>query len=368
MKHRRTIIAALVMAALVACAQESPPPHRPPHSVYPAPPAPAIDAAALVVALNGDDGAEGTAAAPLRTIDAAAERAQPGDTVLVRTGTYEGDVHTRASGTESGRIAFVAESPDTRILGAGGAAGAWENDGDYVDIMGFDISGPNEDGLFNRGSQVRLLKNRVHGVPGNCIYVQNSDYSLTDVDVLGNVTFDCGEDKLDHGIYVTHQRGLVANNISYASTGYGIQCWHACNNIAIANNLVFDNQEGGIVIGGEDEDVSNGYSLVANNIAVDNGREGIRESGESGDSNRFVNNLLWGNDRDAIQINGGEEEGTIVADPQFVNFQMDGSGDYRLEPSSPAVDSGVWDMGPRLAFDRAPRPQSSGIDVGPYEQ
>jgi hypothetical protein len=367
MRYRRTIIAALVMAALVACAQEAPPPPAP-HSVYPAPPAPAIDAAALVVALTGHDGAEGTPAAPLRTIEAAAERARPGDTILVRTGIYDGDVQTRVSGTESERITFVAESPDTRIVGAGDAVGAWENDGHNVDIVGFDITGANEDGLFNRGSQVRLMKNRVHDIPGNCIYTANDDYSLTDIDVLGNVTFNCGEDRLDHGIYVTHQRGVVANNISYDSTGYGIQCWHACSSIAIVNNLVFANQEGGIVIGGNDDDLTVGNSLVANNIAVGNGREGIRESGESGDNNRFVNNLLWGNDRDSIQINGGEEAGTIVADPQFVNFQVNGSGDYRLEPSSPAVDAGAADLAPPVAIDRAPRPQSRGFDVGPYEQ
>ncbi|TWF79020.1 uncharacterized protein DUF1565 [Pseudonocardia hierapolitana] len=371
MRYGRTITAALVVAALAACAQESPEPspQRPPNSVYPAPPtAPALDAAALVVALDGDDAAEGTAAAPLRTIDAAAGRAQPGDTILVRAGTYEGDVRTAASGTESQRITFIAESPDTRIVGVGGTDGAWENEGAYVDIVGFDITGPNADGLYNKGSQARLMRNRVHGIAGNCIYVQNEDYSVTDVDVLSNVTFDCGEDKLDHGIYVTHRGGRVANNISYGNTGYGIQCWHACNSLAIVNNLVFNNPEGGIVVGADDDEYETGNSLIANNIVVDNGREGIRETGESGDGNRFVNNLLWGNDRDAIQINGGDEAGTIVADPQFVNFAADGSGDYRLAPTSPAIDTGEPEVALRFAFDRAPRPQSQGFDVGPYEQ
>lgn len=371
MRYRRIFSAALVMAALAACTQEAPGPSadRPANSVYPAPPtAPALEAAALVVAPDGDDTAAGTAFAPLRTIGAAAERAQPGDTILVRAGTYEGDVHTAVSGTESARISFVAESPDTRIVGIGVADGAWENEGSYVDIVGFDITGPNEDGLYNKGSQARLVRNRVHGISGNCLYVQNEDYTVTDVDVLSNVTFDCGEDKLDHGIYVTHQRGRVANNISYGNTGYGIQCWHACNSIAIVNNLVFDNPEGGIVVGADDDEYDIGNSLIANNIVVENGREGIRESGESGSDNRFVNNLLWGNERNVVQIKDGEEVGTIVADPQFASFAPDGSGDYRLAPSSPAVDTGAPDMAPRFAFDRTPRPQSAGFDVGPYEQ
>ncbi|HLU59345.1 MAG TPA: right-handed parallel beta-helix repeat-containing protein [Pseudonocardia sp.] len=376
MRYRHIVTATLVMAALgmsvvVACTQDASAPsqRRSPNSVFPAPvPTPTLDAAALVVAPDGDDSAGGTAAAPLRTIDAAAERAQPGDTILVRAGTYEGDVHTAASGTETARITYVAESPETRIVGTGRDDGAWENVGEYVDIIGFDISGPNEDGLYNQGSNVRLIRNRVHGIAGNCIYVQNPDYSVTEVDVLSNVTFDCGEDKLDHGIYVTHRGGRVANNISYGNAGYGIQCWHACNSIAIVNNLVFSNPEGGIVIGADDDDFETGNSLVANNIVVANGRSGIRETGESGDNNRFLNNLLWNNERDAIALNGGDEQGTIVADPQFVDFRPDGSGDYRLAPTSPAVDSGDPEVALQFAFDRSPRPLSSGLDVGPYEQ
>jgi hypothetical protein len=161
----------------------------------------------------------------------------------------------------------------------------------------------------------------------------------------------------------------VANNISYGNPGFGIHCWHACDEIVITNNLVFDNEEGGIVIGGANDDgVPVDDSVVANNIAVANGREGIREGGDSGPDNRFVNNLLWDNDRDRILIKTGDEQGTVVADPQFVDFRIDGSGDYRLVPSSPAVDGGVARSAPPVAIDRAPRPQSGGVDLGPYER
>ena len=195
------------------------------------------------------------------------------------------------------------------------------------------------------------------------------NYDLTDIDIIGNVTHNCGASSLDHGIYLAHRRGIVANNISYDNPGFGIHCWQACNDVVITNNLVFDNAEGGIVIGGANaDDVPVDNSLVANNIVVDNGREGIREGGTSGPDNRFVNNLLWGNGSDRILINTGEEQGTMVANPQFVNFQPDGSGEYRLEPSSPGVDAGTANMAPPVAIDRAPRPQSQGVDVGPYER
>ena len=98
---------------------------------------------------------------------------------------------------------------------------------------------------------------------------------------------------------------------------------------------------------------------MANNIVVGNGRDGIRESGDTGSGNRYLNNLLW---------KSGEETGTLVADPRFVDFQDDGSGDYQLQSSSPAVDAGVAELAPPIAIDSTPRPLSRGIDLGVFEQ
>lgn len=371
MRYRRTIIAAVLTLVLaqVACSPGSRAPSQGPSTTVYTTPAPALATADLVVAPNGDDGASGKADAPLRTIEAAAKQARPGMTVLVRDGTYTEDFKTSADGTAEARIAYVAESPNVKIVGTDDEDGVWENDGDYVDIVGFDVSGPNGLGIYSLGSHVRIMNNHVHNVPGNCIYVKNDDYSLADVDVIGNTVSDCGKDELDHNIYVTQRGGVVANNISYGSTGFGIQCWHACNDIVIVNNLVFDNEQGGIVIGGEtDNDVGVDNSLVANNIAVGNGREGIREGGTSGPGNRFVHNLLWDNGSDAILIKTGTEQGTMVEDPQFVSFQKDGSGNYRLQPSSPAVDTGTSDQAPPVAIDLAPRPQGGGFDLGVFER
>ncbi len=323
----------------------------------------------LHVAPDGDDAAAGDSTNPLRTITAAAERARPGTTVLVREGRYDGDIVTRTSGTADARIAFVAQSPQVRIVGAGSAIGAWENDGDFVDIVGFDISGDNEDGIYNRSSNVRIANNRVYQFPtGNCIVTGNEDYDLTDIDVVGNVVHGCGNDELDHGIYVGHERGTVADNISYGNPGFGIHCWQACDALVITNNLVYDNQEGGIVVGAAHEDAVADEVLVSNNIVIGNGREGIREGGETGDQNRYRNNLMWGNDRDRILLKTGTEEGTIVADPQLVDFRPDGSGDYRLRPSSPALDAGFADSAPPVAIDNTPRPKGRAVDIGVYEQ
>jgi len=164
----------------------------------------------------------------------------------------------------------------------------------------------------------------------------------------------------------------VANNITYENSGYGIHCWHNCNDLAVSNNLVFNNSEGGIVIGQGDEpndgDVDADNFVVSNNIVVDNGKEGIKESGATGRNNRYLNNLVWDNGKAGVALKTGSEEGTIATDPQFVNYRSDGSGDYRLRDSSPAIDAGT-DVGAlATTVDDIARPRGGGFDIGAYEQ
>ena len=52
----------------------------------------------------------------------------------------------------------------------------------------------------------------------------------------------------------------------------------------------------------------------------------------------------------------------------FVNFQIDGSGDYRLQPYSAGVDAGTTDGAPPDDITGTPRPRGQGVDVGVFEQ
>ncbi|MFE7215492.1 right-handed parallel beta-helix repeat-containing protein [Streptomyces sp. NPDC057611] len=72
------------------------------------------------VAVNGSDTAPGTSAEPLRTINAAAQKAQPGDTVRVRAGIYREEVVLPRGGTHpSARITYtVDKGADVTITGS----------------------------------------------------------------------------------------------------------------------------------------------------------------------------------------------------------------------------------------------------------
>jgi len=326
------------------------------------------------VASDGNDENAGTAEAPFKTISKAASMATPGTTVIVANGTYQGPVVTSPSGTSNARITYVSASKwGAKIVGSGSKdVAVWRNNGDYVDVQGFDLSGGTSVGIMQTGSHGRLIENRIVGLPDNCIYTYSSDYSLTDNDIVGNVAANCGKTHLDHGIYVGGPGGTISNNISYGNAGFGIHCWHNCNGEVITNNLVFNNHTGGILIGQGDEpnngDVPADQMIVANNIVVDNAGMGIQEDGATGPNNRYMNNNISGNPDGTTELQTGKESGTITTAPDFVDFRPDGSGDYRLQPSSPDVDAGTPEGAPTWDIVGAPRPQGKAVDIGVFEQ
>ena len=135
--------------------------------------------------------------------------------------------------------------------------------------------------------------------------------------------------------------GCVANNIAYDNAGFGIQCWHNCNALYISNNLVFGNGRGRHRDrpGRRTEQRRRRRRQLhrGQQHRVDNGRDGIRESGATGPNNQFVNNIMWNNGTKRINLQDRAADAErCVADPDFVDFQPDGSGDYHLRPGSPA--------------------------------
>jgi len=327
------------------------------------------------VSVDGDDGNDGrTPESAFGTITRAARAARPGDVVLVGPGTYHGSVSTQARGREDGRISFVSAVPLGAKIDATGSFAAWDNRGSHIDIVGFEVTGSDYQGIINYGSHVHITNNWVHhlavptcNTPNGGAGINHADYSATDNWTVGNVVnhilAPAGCYGLVHGIYHANQGGRVQNNIVFDATFAGIQTWHAANGVTITNNLIW-NSEVGILVGSASGRAEN--FLVANNILLDN-RRGIEESGRRfGDSNRYLNNLVYQNDSDFVMISGVPRE-TISADPGFMRFDPDGSGDYRLRADSPAIDAGIEEGAPSTDFAGMLRPQLTAVDIGPFE-
>ena len=336
------------------------------------------------VSTAGDDGADGSSAHPWQTIQHAAESVGPGATVVVAAGTYPEAVTAGVSGTAAQRVRFVAEVRWAATVAPAGQYTTWTNTGDYVDIVGFEITSDGCLGLFNEGSFTRVIGNHVHHVTaphalcgGNGgAGIDNGNYGASDADIVGNVVHHVGDYQNPgsniHGLYHSILRGIVANNLTYRNEGWGIHTWHAAQYVTIVNNTVFANGYGGIIIGDGDSPggVVNDYTLVANNIVVHNGGPGygIYEYGATGVHNRYLNNLVYQNAPGDIRLlNGLADQATVVEDPAFIDYQPDATGDYHLAPGSPAIDTGTSDSAPAFDLDGAERPVGGAWDIGAYE-
>ncbi len=325
----------------------------------------------LHVSPSGSDSNPGTQAAPFKTIEKASEGATPGTTVLVAPGTYAGSFNTESSGSWLAPIVYRSEKKwEAKLVGTEEEEHTWRNEGDHVIIEGFFLSGGSEDGLIESGSYVQVVGNILHGFIGNC--VTTYPYDIHDVDFVGNVTFGCGLSEQDHGIYLGYSGGRVFNNISHGNGGYGIHCWHNCNRMVISNNLLFNNQGGGMVIGQGDAPnegrVKADDFLVSNNIVMHNLEVGIEEHGATGSRNRFVNNTVFQNAGNDFELQSGVQSGTLVDDPRMVDYRPDGLGDYRLLPASSSVNSGIPLGAPPVDIRGLQRPLGGGHDRGVFEE
>jgi hypothetical protein len=340
----------------------------------------------LYVSTAGSDSNTGTAAMPYKTISKAASVAKPGTTVHVAAGTYYGNVATKLSGTSTNRIRFVSDTKwGAKIIGSGSEA-MWTNNGNYVDIVGFDISGPGRLGILNYASYALVSNNHIHHLTlsGGCTGsggagVVNATYTSTGGDIIGNVVHDISKPGACNGvqgIYISNKGAKVMNNIVYRVSSYGIHLWHGAGSVTVANNTVFANGSsgmgGGIVSGNGD---SGGgvltYTKVINNIVVNNPRSGISQycySGATciGTGNVTSNNLVYGNGAN-IQLRTGSATGTITADPKFVSYNPAGTGDYRLQSISPAINKGTSSSAPTTDILGVARPKGGAFDIGAYE-
>src|SRR5437588_6995058 len=336
---------------------------------------------AYYVSPTGSDFNDGSSSRPWATIQKAADKATPGTTIYVEPGTYQQNIISKANGTATARITFTAATKWGARIRSRGVQITWENLGDYVNIVGFDISGDGSYGILNRASYVQTIGNLVHDIPATgCSSdggagIDNGSYqgkySGHDNNIIGNIVHDIGPKtycNLVHGIYQANFRANIWNNISYRNSAMGIQTWHAASDLNIANNLVFENGRGGIIIaaGGPPWTVIADNFVVVNNIAIHNAIYGIYEYGQTGIHNRYLNNLVYANPTNLLLQHGNKAQGTLMVDPRLVNYQPDGSGDYHLSAGSPAIGAGTSIGEPATDMNGLPRTIGRAVDIGPY--
>jgi hypothetical protein len=351
----------------------------------------------------GSDSDPGTEAAPFSSFKKADSVVQPGDTVYVRPGTYNGytarnTIRIATSGSESARIRWIAETRwAAQIVGHVNPANdlGWGIviSGDYVDLVGFDVTSDANMGVWVLGTHVRIIGNHVHDIPGQrgCTSygasgVEQGNYSGGYMEVIANVVHNIGSGgpgscNKYHGIYLAAPFDTAVNNISYRNASKGIGTWHAANHNTISNNTVFDNDVG-ILVGAGDTPCfrvcSADYVIVSNNIMYHNKTIGFWQYSKVGPHNIYANNLAFANSVRNVLLRGscGNAAGMtcnsfdkgLFADPMFVS--PTGSfftGDYHLRGTSPALKAGTVVGAPPTDFDGRSRLEAFAPDLGAYE-
>lgn len=342
----------------------------------------------LFVAPNGSDANPGTQEEPFRTIARAAQVVTSGTTVYVAPGQYTGGFRTNASGTPDARIIFVSsERLGAKIVPPldSRSASAWDNRGNYVDIVGFEVDGSQYqsgtkwvNGIYNGGSTTSIRHNHVHHIAldiaceesGGAGISMDSYYKGKQGEVIGNNVHDIGppECRYHHGIHVGAQ-ARIRSNLVYRIAGAGIHLWHDAQHVDITGNTVAASGSG-IVVGGGDYYYSagpNDHTLVANNIVFDN-VYGILEQGATGRNNRYLHNLVFKNDAADWRLAPGREHvGTVAAEPGFLDYSRGGTPDFRLRARSPAIGRGLAVESPEPDFDGKQRTDATGFDIGAYQ-
>jgi hypothetical protein len=337
------------------------------------------------VAPTGADANPCTAAAPCYTMQRVSQLMQPGDNAHFASGTYawtySGNKVTK-SGTASAPITYISDTKwGAKVVGG---CSPISNDGDYVQIINFDVTGDCPQGITTNGHYSKVIGNRVHDLPGSSggyagILGDCCAYNRTGIEILGNVVDNIGplgQTNLIHGIYLGGPNGVIMNNIVTRASAACIDAWHGATNMIIAHNTVANCGRYGIEIGADAGLTVNRNSTVINNIVVNVAGRGFHETNSLGGV--FLNNLVY-NNAPNFDLVTGLQAGTITLTSAqfsalFVHYTGDLTGDYRLRSGALAINAatltcvaGVSRCVPALDVAGVPRPQGPGHDIGAYE-
>ena len=220
-------------------------------------------------------------------------------------------------------------------------------------------------------SNGKIYKNCIHDMVRAGIYVDSWDKHTYNIDVFWNTAYDI---RGGSGFALASEAGglleniKIYNNVAYNNeeVGFVIGAWgepvpkHPIKNVKVINNTFYNNGKGswggGISI--ENPDAEN--IVIRNNICSQNLLFQIQV--EVSIPNLTVDHNLIDGYRGYVNEIYGDDY--VEGDPKFVNPS---GADFHLQKDSPAIGSGSAIDAPSDDFDGNPRPQGDGYDIGAYE-
>ena len=383
------------------------------------------------VSTSGNNSNIGTSSTPLKSIQEAIDRANAGDTILVKAGAYNSVRFDNKNGTKSQPITLAAAPGDEGKV--------YISSGKYDSGKGVHIINSSniivEDLNVNKSlfgirveesKNITLQGNKVYDIGQEAIHARKNS---SHINILNNTIFDTGNrfGRYAEGIYIgsVSKPGDRTNNILIKGNDIsktmeeGIDIKPYVSNVIIEDNRIHDiktGRSGALVIGLQQGNYEGGnFSNVDNVIVRNNKIWNISTSTKWKDGNAIrassgatiYNNVIWNYEHRGIFIHrapnnnefkvyhntvypadGLGSEGDIVISKtnaevdiqNNIGFEggnnisgteklfVNADGDnFRLVSSAPAVDAGIKLSEVKTDLDGYFRIQNKAPDLGAYE-
>jgi hypothetical protein len=326
------------------------------------------------VATDGSDGNPGTSSAPLATLQAAADRADPGDEIRVRPGVYHQWLHVTRAGTAAARIRVVADGPGVVLDGSDPAllhSSAWTSVGGGVYAIAYTgttrlVCADSLQRLYRQASLADLQAN-ANGVAQGWtvadgrLYVKLEDGSSPTGHTMHVARYDIGV-----FLEASHWRvgGLEVRYFGTTAAAAGINlraaddCWiqgnhvHTCAGrgiwvrVGAADNLVEDNLVRDPRVGTWPWSACKGHEEEIPGISIRGGRGNVIRA-----------NTVAGT-FDGIDACNGSADENVTADTDCHGNTVTGCGDDAIETDTVSgINLRIWDNtldGNFVGFSLAP--------------
>jgi len=328
---------------------------------------PGLQAAVHHITPEGSDCGAGNEKAPWRTIQFGLDRVNPGDTLVVHSGTYQGPVEVRRSGTGKQRIVirglegtWIKSAPDAPSIVVSGAS--------WITWEGFSIAG--EMAVTGVPEGIIVRANTLQGEGTGCgLRLANACGALIERNMVSG---------FEQGMVVAGSGCIVRNNIVRNNSRSGIVLGnlHPARDALVRNNTIVANGESPFSAGGIWIRYASN-STIENNIIVSGPGRRLFSTELDGTGDRFLHNLYFSpsGGEGAMFCRAGKMEtgflmirlatrdpGAMFADPVFSDALAS------LHRSSPAIDiSPIQPFPGETDFSGRPRRAGLGMDAGAQE-